>query len=179
MKFIATPIAGAFLVELEPKVDSRGEFARAFCRREFMAQGIRFDILQSNLVRSHKAGSVRGLHYQLPPAQEQKFVRCVGGAVFDVLVDMRPESPTRMAVFEVRLDAENKLALFMPTGVAHGYQVLVDGTDFLYMTDQYYGSGTELGVRFNDPALGIHWPLPPVNVADRDMDWPPLSTSQK
>lgn len=159
MIFTPTPIAGAFLVELDPRADSRGTFARAFCRREFAAAGIDMEIVQSNLARTTNAGVVRGLHYQRPPGQERKLVRCVAGAMFDALVDMRPESPTCREAWWVRLDTVTRRALFVPGGVAHGYQALADGTEALYMTDQYYMPGLETGVRFDDPALGIPWPM--------------------
>lgn len=174
MIFTRLPIAGAFLIELEPRGDARGSFARAYCKREFEAQGISFDVVQSNLARTHHAGVVRGLHYQEPPADEQKLVRCLSGGVLDGLIDMRPDSPSYRTVYSTRLDAENRRALFVPSGVAHGYQVLLDGTEFFYMTDQYYAPGQERGVRFDDPKLGIDWPLPPRDVADRDRQWPLL-----
>lgn len=175
MRFFPTPVAGAWLIELEPKEDSRGSFARALCLREFSAAGIRFSVAQVNLARTHKAGTVRGLHYQEPPHDEQKLVRCVAGAVHDVIVDMRPDSPTFRATFQVRLDADERLSLFVPSGVAHGYQALEDGTEFLYMTDAYYVAGVEKGVRFDDPSLGAQWPLPAGPVADRDRAWPLLA----
>jgi dTDP-4-dehydrorhamnose 3,5-epimerase len=174
MIFHKLPIDGAFLIELEPKADARGSFARAFCKREFEAQGIRFEVVQCNLARTTHAGVVRGLHYQEPPAEEQKLVRCVAGAVLDALVDMRPASPSYRKVFHAYLDAEDRKALFIPSGVAHGYQTVADDTEFFYMTDQFYTAGLERGVRFNDPALAIPWPLPPRDVAARDNEWPSL-----
>lgn len=175
MIFTPTLIAEAFVVDLEPRVDHRGAFARAFCKREFAAAHIEFDIVQCNLASTTRAGVVRGLHFQEPPAQERKLVRCVAGAVFDVLVDMRLQSPTYRKVFCMRLDATERRALFVPSGVAHGYQALADGTEFLYMTDQYYAPGREQGVRYDDPAIAVAWPLPPRDVADRDRNWPLLS----
>jgi dTDP-4-dehydrorhamnose 3,5-epimerase len=174
MIFTPIPISGAFLVQLEPRGDARGSFARAFCRREFEAQSIQFEVVQCNLARTHQAGVVRGLHYQEPPAEEQKLVRCLAGAVLDGLIDMRPGSPTYRSVYSTRLDTENRHALFIPSGVAHGYQVLADNTEFFYMTDQFYAPGQERGVRFDDPKLGIAWPLPARDVADRDRQWPLL-----
>jgi dTDP-4-dehydrorhamnose 3,5-epimerase len=170
--FTPTPLAGAFLVALEPKVDERGSFARAFCKREFAAAGIAFDVVQTNLAVTAHAGTVRGLHYQLPPAQESKLVRCLRGAVFDALVDMRPNSPTYRGVLWQRLDDESRLALFVPAGVAHGYQTLIDDTEFMYLTDQYYTPGQERGVRFDDPAIAVPWPLPARGVTPRDYAWP-------
>ena len=172
MKFTPTSIDGVFLVELEPRVDTRGSFSRAFCLREFEAHGIDFQVLQANLARTNQAGVVRGLHYQ--DVGEQKFVRCVAGAVYDVLVDMRPQSLTYRDVYATRLDTKNRSALFIPGGIAHGYQALEDNTEFMYMTDEFYTPGLEKGVRYSDPALGIAWPLPPRDVAERDERWPLL-----
>lgn len=175
MIFSPIPIAGAYLIELEPRADNRGSFARAFCLREFAAHKIAFPVAQCNLARTTHAGLVRGLHYQEAPAEEQKLVRCVSGAVFDTLVDMRANSPTFKTVYSARLDPENRKALFVPGGVAHGYQTLADNTEFLYMTDQFYAPGVENGVRFDDPSLAIAWPLPPRDVAERDRQWPLVS----
>jgi len=174
MIFTPTPIAGAWLVDLEAREDHRGSFARAFCSREFESQGIHFQIVQANLAYTHYAGVVRGLHYQEPPNGDQKLVRCIAGAVFDVIIDMRRTSPTHRAVFSIQLDTERRQALFVPGGVAHGYQSLADATEFLYLTDKFYTPGLELGVRYSDPALGVSWPLPPRNVAERDRNWPLL-----
>lgn len=174
MIFTRTTIDGAYLIDLEPRGDHRGSFARAFCKREFAAAGIAFDIVQCNLAHTDHAGVVRGLHFQEAPNGDSKLVRCVSGGVFDVLVDMRPDSHTFRRTFWVRLDPQARQALFVPGGVAHGYQALVDHTEFLYMTDQYYVAGLEKGVRFDDPSLAIPWPLPPRDVAPRDMTWPLL-----
>lgn len=175
MIFTPTSIAGVYLVDLEPREDHRGSFARAFCQREFGEQGVVFSIVQCNLARTLHAGVVRGLHYQEHPAEEQKLVRCVAGAVFDALIDMRPASPTYRTVFYARLDTVDRQALFIPAGVAHGYQALEDNTEFLYMTDQFYSPGVEKGVRYNDPGASIPWPLPARDVAERDQQWPLLS----
>jgi len=175
MLFTPTTIQGAWVVDLEPRSDHRGSFARAYCQREFADHGIRFEIVQANLAFTAQAGVVRGLHYQEPPHDDQKLVRCVRGAVLDVIVDMRPASPTYRAVFAQRLDAVERRALFVPGGVAHGYQALEDGTEFLYMTDRLYVPGLELGVRYSDPHLGMPWPLPARDVAERDERWPLLA----
>lgn len=174
MLFVPTAIAGAYLVELEPRADARGSFARAYCAREFESQGIRFEVVQANLAQTTQAGTVRGLHFQDGPEAEQKLVRCVSGAVHDVIIDMRPGSPSHRKVVEVRLDVRRRLALFVPGGVAHGYQTLEDHTEFLYLTDRFYVAGSEKGVCFDDPALGVAWPLPTLNVAERDRLWPRL-----
>jgi dTDP-4-dehydrorhamnose 3,5-epimerase len=174
MNFLPTTIQGAWLIELEPRADERGSFARIYCRRELEVQGTQFEIVQANLASTRRAGTIRGLHYQVPPDEDQKLVRCIAGAVHDVLVDMRPRSPTYRAVFQARLDSAQRLSVFIPGGVAHGYQALDDGTDVLYLTDRFYVPGLEHGCRFDDPALGIRWPLPPGEVADRDRRWPLL-----
>jgi len=175
MIFTPTPISGAYLIDLEPRVDHRGSFARAFCKIEFAAAGIEFDILQCNLAHTDRGGIVRGLHFQEKPYEDNKLVRCVAGAVFDALVDMRPDSPTYRRVFYIRLDAVTRQALFVPGGVAHGYQALTDHTEFLYMTDQFYTPGQEKGVRFDDPSIAVPWPLPPVDITERDRAWPLLA----
>ena len=174
MIFTPSPVAGAWVVDLELREDHRGSFARAFCSREFEAQGIRFQVVQANLAYTHHAGVVRGLHYQEPPHEDQKLVRCIAGSVFDVIIDMRPTSPTYRAVFSIQLDARRRQSLLIPGGVAHGYQALEDGTEFLYLTDQFYSPGRERGVRYSDQALGVAWPLVPRDVADRDTRWPLL-----
>jgi dTDP-4-dehydrorhamnose 3,5-epimerase len=175
MIFQPTPIQGAYLISLEPREDDRGSFSRAFCRREFESQGIRFDVAQCNLAKTYRQGVVRGLHYQTEPALEQKIVRCLAGAVFDVIIDMRAGSPTFHSVFSVQLDAVARQAMFIPGGVAHGYQAMRDDTEFFYMTDQFYAPGAEVGVRFDDPQLGVVWPLPVRDVAERDRSWPLLA----
>lgn len=171
MKFTPTPIAGSFVVELEPREDDRGSFARSFCLREFQKVGITLSVVQCNLAKTKKAGTVRGLHY-VPPHAEQKLVRCIAGAVYDVIIDVRPDSPTLHRVFAIELNPQNRLSLLVPGGVAHGYQTLRDDTEFFYMTDEYYSPGAERGVRYNDPALGINWPLPPTGITERDSSWP-------
>ena len=175
MFFTPTSIGGAYLIDLDPRVDHRGSFARAFCKQEFAGAGIEFDILQCNLAHTNHAGVVRGLHFQEKPVEDNKLVRCVSGAVFDALVDMRVDSSTYREVLWVKLDAVARQALFVPGGVAHGYQALVNHTEFLYLTDQYYSPGLEKGVRFDDPSIAVPWPLPPVDVAERDRNWPLLA----
>lgn len=179
MIFTPVPIHGAFLVELEPVVDDRGSFARAFCKREFGEAGLEFEVVQCNLARSTSAGVVRGLHYQRFPADERKFVRCVAGSIFDAIADLRPASPTYLRAWWTELDAARQQALLIPAGVAHGYQSLRDGTEVFYMTDQYYAPELETGVRYDDPALGIPWPLPVRDLSPRDSRWPLLDAGEK
>jgi dTDP-4-dehydrorhamnose 3,5-epimerase len=174
--FTPVPIDGAYLVDLEPIEDHRGFFARAFCQHEFAEAGLSFEVVQSNLARSTHAGVVRGLHYQRSPADERKFVRCIAGSVFDAIVDMRPDSPTHLRAWWVELDSEERRALLIPAGVAHGYQSLTDGAEILYMTDHLYTPELETGVRFDDPAFSIPWPLPARDLTERDRNWPLLSS---
>lgn len=174
MFFTPISIAGAYVIDLNFHNDNRGSFARAYCKREFAAIGIEFDVLQCNLAHTNCAGVVRGLHFQEKPVEDNKLVRCVSGAVFDVLVDMRTGSPTFGQAYWQRLDSVTCQALFVPGGVAHGYQALADHTEFLYMTDQYYNPGLEKGVRYSDPALSIPWPLRPRDIVARDLCWPLL-----
>jgi dTDP-4-dehydrorhamnose 3,5-epimerase len=173
MRFRETPVAGSFIIELEPRVDERGSFARAFCQRELAAAGVHFEVRQANVAHTVAAGIVRGLHYQVDPP-EQKVVRCTAGAVFNAIVDVRPDSPTRLATFHLRLDPVDRFGLFVPAGVAHGYQALEDRTEVMYLTDQFYEAGREHGVRYCDPALAIPWPITPRNVTSRDEQWPLL-----
>lgn len=174
MIFTRTAIDGAFVIDIEPHGDHRGSFARSFCRREFGAAGIDFDIVQCNVAHTRHAGVVRGLHFQRAPAHEQKFVRCVNGAVFDALVDMRPASASFGQAIWVHLDAAHHRALFVPSGVAHGFQSLTERSEVLYMTDHYHTPGQEAGVRFDDPAFAIPWPLTPHDLSERDRQWPLL-----
>lgn len=169
-----TNIQDAWLIEPEPRVDTRGSFSRILCLRELAARGVRFEVVQANLAHTDHAGVIRGLHYQEPPNEDQKLVRCVAGAIHDVIMDTRPASPTFGRVHQVRLDAVRKWSLFIPGGVAHGYQALEDGTEVLYLTDRYYVPGLEKGLRYSDPALGASWPLEPRDVAERDLEWPPF-----
>ena len=177
MIFHSTPITGAYLIELEPYEDDRGSFSRILCQDEFAAAGISLLVAQANLATSTRAGVVRGLHYHPQPVHEQKLVRCVAGAVFDVIMDMRPDSPTYRTVFHTRLDTVNRLSVFVPAGVAHGYQTLADDTAFMYMTDHFFTAGFEKGVRYDDPIAGIDWPLPPRDLAERDKRWPHLAVA--
>jgi len=178
MIFHETSIDGAFLIELEPYEDERGSFSRIVCQNEFAAAGISLLVAQANLATSTRAGVVRGLHYHEKPVHEQKLVRCVAGAVFDVIMDMRPESATYLSVFTARLDTRNRHSVFIPAGVAHGYQTLEDDTAFMYMTDHFFTPGYEKGVRYDDPVARIEWPMTPRDLAERDKRWPHLQAAR-
>jgi dTDP-4-dehydrorhamnose 3,5-epimerase len=176
MIFTETPLAGAFVLDVEPRVDERGFFARTFCRREFETRGLDPAVAQCNVAYNRRRGTLRGLHYQAPPVSESKLVRCTRGAIHDVIVDLRPDSPTRLRHFAVELTAENRRSLYVPDRFAHGYVTLTDDTEVTYQMGEFYTPGSERGVRFDDPALGIEWPVPVVLISDKDRAWPLLET---
>ena len=175
MKFTPTDVLGAVVVDLEPHFDDRGMFARAFDAEAFRAHGLDAAVVQANMSFNHRAGTVRGLHRQVPPHAEGKLVRCIAGAIVDVAVDVRPGSPTYGRHVMVELSAANRRALFVPPYVAHGYQTLVDDTEVMYQVSGPYAPGGEEGYRFDDPELAIRWPLPVAAISDKDASWPLLS----
>jgi dTDP-4-dehydrorhamnose 3,5-epimerase len=174
VKFLPTPLEGAFVLDLEPHRDDRGVFARAFCVDEFAEHGLNPTVAQANLSRNPRSGTLRGMHYQVPPATEAKLIRCVRGALYDVIVDWRDDSPTRGQWFGVELSEENGRALYVPEMFAHGFQTLTDDTTAYYLVSESYTPGTERGLRHDDPALGITWPLPVSLISDKDASWPLL-----
>lgn len=174
MRFLETPLAGAFLIECDRYADARGFFARLWCRREFEAHGLVTDFPQGNLSVNDKAGTLRGLHYQRAPHAEVKVIRCTRGALYDVIVDLRPNSPTYMRWHAVVLNAEDHRALYIPQGFAHGFQTTVDRTEAQYMVSAYYAPQAEGGLRYDDPALNIRWPLPISVISDKDKSWPTI-----
>lgn len=174
MIFTQTGLAGAVVVDLERKEDDRGFFARVFDREQFAEQGLESVVVQGNLSFNHRAGTLRGMHFQVAPATEAKLVRCTRGAVVDQIVDVREDSPTYLQSFAVELTADNARALYVPPMFAHGYQTLVDGCDVLYQVSEAYTPGTERGLRHDDPALGLSWPLPVQVISDKDASWPLL-----
>jgi dTDP-4-dehydrorhamnose 3,5-epimerase len=171
MEFTETKLKGAFLIGLTKIEDHRGFFARGWCRDEFANQGLTSNMVQLNIGFSHKKGTIRGLHYQLAPHQEAKLVRCTRGAILDVIVDLRPDSPTNRQWVGVELTALNSLMLYVPEGFAHGYQTLVDDTEMYYMTSCSYVPAAARGRRYNDPAFQISWPLPVTVISDADRNW--------
>jgi dTDP-4-dehydrorhamnose 3,5-epimerase len=173
MKFHRTEIAGAFIIEPEPHRDARGYLARTFCVSEFHEHGLDFAPVQSYQSRSHRKGTVRGLHYQVHPAAETKLVRCISGAIFDVILDVRPGSSTYLHALGVELSADNCLALYVPPVVAHGTQALTDGAELLCVASHAYAPELERGVRYDDAILGVdRWPLPAAEVSAKDLAWP-------
>jgi len=168
MRFEELTIAGAMLVHIEPRPDDRGFFARTFCVDEFAAQGLPSAAVQSSISYNTRAGTVRGMHFQWPPSQEAKLVRCLRGKLFDVLLDLRPQSPSNLRHQALTLDQDNRAAVFIPAGVAHGFQTLADDTEVLYQMTDYYVAELQSGVRWNDPQFGISWPLQQIVISDRD-----------
>jgi dTDP-4-dehydrorhamnose 3,5-epimerase len=169
-----TPLAveGVHLVQMEPREDERGFFARSFAAEEFLEHGMLPAVAQCNVSFNHRAGTLRGFHLSLPPHAEAKFVRCTRGAILDVVVDVRPGSPTFLQHVAVELTADNRDALYMPPHVAHAYQTLTDDAEVLYQVSAPYVPGAEQGYRYDDPAFGVRWPLPVSVVSEKDAAWP-------
>ena len=178
MRFDQTELAGAWVVRLEPHEDVRGSFARTFCEEEFAAHGLPTRFPQSNLSRNTRAGTLRGMHYNAAPHSEAKLVRCTAGAVWDVIVDLRKGSPTRLRWIGVTLDAERGDALFIPEGFAHGFITLRDRTDVSYQMGRSYVAAAARGFRWDDRRIGIRWPREPAVVGERDEQWPPFDEAQ-
>lgn len=174
MIFTETPLSGAFIVDLETREDDRGFFARMFCQHEFEDHGLEPVIAQANVAFSRRRGTLRGMHFQYPPTAETKYVRCTRGAVIDIIVDLRPESPTYLEHTSVELTEDNRRGIYIPRRFAHGYQVLTDDTETTYMVGEFYSPGDEGGLAYNDPRLGLSWPLPVADISDKDARWRPL-----
>jgi len=170
--FTKTDVHGVWVIDPQPIEDARGRFMRAWCAREFAQCGIEFVPVQANMGLSKARGTVRGMHFQQPPDLEAKLVRCTRGAMFDVALDLRPESPTHRQWFGVELTAANGRMLYLPEQCAHGYQTLEDDTEMYYMASAAYAPASARGVRHNDPAFGIKWPLPATIVSEQDLKWP-------
>ncbi len=175
MIFAETPLRGAYLVDLNRKGDERGFFARTFCVEEFAAHGLTAPASQCSVSFNERKGTLRGLHFQAAPHEEDKLVRCTSGAIFDVIVDLRPESVTQRHWFGVDLTAGNHRAIYIPKGFAHGFLSLEDHTEVLYMIGAPYAPGFARGLRWDDPALGIRWPQPPSVISARDAEFPLLA----
>lgn len=172
MKFHQTPLKDACTIELEKRGDDRGFFARFFCRNEFDAAGLATQFVQVNNSLSAKKGTLRGLHYQLAPAAEVKVVRCIRGALFDVIIDIRADSPTFGKWFGAELTAENRLMMYVPRGFAHAILTLADDTEALYLVSDFYSPENERGIRWNDPRFNIAWPIAPAEISEKDATWP-------
>ncbi len=174
MKFLKTDIFGAYIIDLNPHEDRRGKFMRTFCHKQFKAQGLCSDFVQSNFSMTKRKGTVRGLHLQTHPYSEIKLIHCVRGAICDVIVDMRRNSPSFMKHLMVELTEDNFKMLYVPEGLAHGFQTLSDGVGINYQHSTYYQPAAELGVPYNDPLIGIEWPLEVTEISEKDQSHPPL-----
>lgn len=178
MLFQTLELAGAALVKLERKADARGFFARTFCAHEFAAHGLPAAFVQTSLSYNEHRGTVRGLHFQWPPSREGKLVRCIRGALLDVLLDLRPGSPSYLAHRTLELTAGGGDAVFIPHGIAHGFQTLADQTEVLYQMTDFYAPELSTGVRWNDPAFGIRWPIAEIVISEKDAACPPFDRAQ-
>jgi dTDP-4-dehydrorhamnose 3,5-epimerase len=175
MKFNSTNLPGAYTIDLVKREDERGFFARFFCINEFDNEGIDRNVVQINNSLSKEKGTLRGMHYQLSPKAETKIVRCIKGSLWDVIVDLRPESPTFLQWFGETLSAENRRMMFVPKGFGHGFITLEDDTEALYLVTEFYSPEHERGIRWNDPAIGIEWPIVPNIVSEKDSNHPDFS----
>lgn len=172
IEFVETKLAGAFVLDTKPIRDERGFFALAYSRQLFVERGLEGDFIQSNLAHNLRKGCLRGMHFQKAPADEVKLVRCTRGAIFDAVVDLRPESKTYCSWIGVELTEENRRALYVPRGFAHGYLTLTDDAEVFYQVSAYYSPAHASGVRFDDPRFGIEWPAPVLQVNERDRTYP-------
>jgi dTDP-4-dehydrorhamnose 3,5-epimerase len=170
--FTETRLAGAFVIDLERKEDERGFFARTFCEREFSSHGLESRFVQCNLSYNHRAGTLRGMHWQAEPHGESKLVRCTRGAILDVIVDLRRGTPSYLTHLAVRLDEDNRRALLIPPGVAHGFLTLADATEVFYQMDHEHAPEAARGARWDDPAFALRWPAAPAVISERDRCYP-------
>jgi dTDP-4-dehydrorhamnose 3,5-epimerase len=179
MKFIETDLKGAYIIDLEPRKDDRGFFARTFCKREFKEITHTKEFVQFNHSMSARKGTLRGMHYQVPPSSEIKLIRCIRGKVFDVIIDLRSGSPTFLKHIGVILSEENMKMIYVPEGFAHGFQTLEDNAQMIYHHTEYYNPENERGLHHKDPVLNIEWPLAPVNLSDKDQKYLYIDTNFK
>jgi dTDP-4-dehydrorhamnose 3,5-epimerase len=179
MRFLDTELKGAFIIELEPRRDDRGLFVRTFCKREFSEINHSKEFVQCNQSISVQKGTLRGMHFQVPPSAEIKLIRCIRGKVFDVIIDLRKDSPTFLEHIEVILSEENMNMIYVPEGFAHGFQTLEDNSQMMYHHTEYYTPENERGLNFNDPAFHISWPLEPFNVSEKDQKYPFIDNNFK
>ena len=179
MRFRETPLKGAFVVDLDRIEDERGFFARSFCEKEFSASGLVSRFVQCNVSYNRLAGTLRGMHFQVEPHGEAKLVRCTMGVVYDVIVDIRPDSPTYLVSFGIELSAANRNALFIPHGFAHGFQALRDDTEVLYQMSEFFHPASARGIRWDDPVLALRWPMDNPILSDKDRGYPLLARDRK
>ncbi|HHS83830.1 MAG TPA: dTDP-4-dehydrorhamnose 3,5-epimerase [Gammaproteobacteria bacterium] len=173
MIFTESELKGAFIIEPEKLTDTRGFFARSWCQREFAEHGLNTNLVQANIAFNNKAGTLRGMHRQVAPHEEAKLVRCTRGALYDVIIDLRPDSSTCGRWLGVELNQDNHKMLYVPEGFAHGYLTLTDDCEIFYLVSEFYTPGAEKGVRWDDPAFGIKWPeIPDLLISEKDQAWP-------
>lgn len=172
MKFIETPLKGAFVIDLEKREDERGFFARAWCQNEFESHGIYQLPVQTNISYSKSAGTIRGMHYQAAPHQESKLMRCINGSIYDVIIDLRKNSPTYKQWFGIELNDQNRTMLFVPEDFAHGFLALKDNSEVIYQVSAFYNAESERIIRFNDPFFNIQWPIEVTVVSEKDITTP-------
>ncbi|MCD4681695.1 MAG: dTDP-4-dehydrorhamnose 3,5-epimerase [Bacteroidales bacterium] len=177
MIFTETKLKGAFVVEIKKLEDERGFFGRAWCQQEFEAHGIKTKICQINTSFTKKKGTIRGVHFQVDPYQEAKFIRCTKGRIFDVMVDLRPDSPTFLQWVGNELSEDNYKMAYVPENFAHGFVSLVDNCEVYYPVSQFYTPGAERGMRWNDPVINIKWPIDIINISDKDKSHPDFDLS--
>ena len=177
MILVETPLRGAYVIEIEKHEDERGFFARSWCAREFAAKGLDHDLVQCNVSFNKRKGTLRGLHYQIPPHAEVKLVRCTKGSLCDVIVDLRNDSPTFLKWFAVELTATNHRMLYIPKLFAHGFQTLEDETEIFYQMSEFYEPAASKGLRWNDPRLGINWPDASRTISHKDQAYPNLDVT--
>ncbi|NTU67257.1 MAG: dTDP-4-dehydrorhamnose 3,5-epimerase [Chlorobiaceae bacterium] len=168
MNFTETPLKGAYLIDIRKMEDDRGFFGRSWCANEMEAHGLNARVCQANTSRSMHKGTLRGMHYQKPPYQETKLIRCTSGSIYDVIIDLRVGSATYQKWFGIELSRKNYRMLYVPEGFAHGFITLEDDCEVTYLVTEFYAPGAEAGIRWNDPAFGISWPLEPVSMSEKD-----------
>lgn len=178
MIFHATPLSGAYLIDLDPHTDERGFFARSFCVDEFEEHGLHPVVAQQNIGWTERRGTIRGMHFQTPGGAETKVVRCTRGAIHDVIVDLRGEPAGGFPTYAVELSEANRRSLYVPAGFAHGYQSLTDDSEVSYLMGEAYRPETQRGLRYDDPALDIQWPLPVTVISEKDQNWPLLTETR-
>jgi dTDP-4-dehydrorhamnose 3,5-epimerase len=179
MTFDALQLNGAFVITPNPFVDNRGFFLRSFCTKEFGEQGLSNTFVQINHSGTKGIGSIRGMHFQYPPFAEVKVVKCTKGAIFDVIIDLRKDSPTFLKWEGVELSEENKRSIYIPQGFAHGFQTLTDDAEIIYLVSQFYNKESEGGIRYDEPAVNINWKLPVANISEKDLSIPHIDSSFK
>ena len=177
MIFLETPLQGAYLISVEPICDERGYFARTFCREEFILHGLNPDIMQSNVSYNKRPGTLRGMHYQSAPYAESKLIQCLQGSVYDVIIDLRPDSPTYTQWFAATLTDSSRTLLYVPEGLAHGFQTLSEDTILSYQMGRRFQPGLGAGIRWNDPYFEITWPMTPTVISERDQQYPDFETA--